>query len=91
MVYTPVAASNVAVPGGVTPPTSDWFSNIPNELLAVCGVAMLDAKKPSANADNASNPVPLFPRYTMNLPSGQNDSRSCKLEFLNRAITPTVN
>jgi hypothetical protein len=67
MVYTPFSASNVAVPGGVTLPTSDWFSKMPSELLAVCAAPMLDPTNPNANAENASNPVPLFFRYTMNV------------------------
>src|ERR1017187_8064302 len=67
MVYTPVAPSNVAVPGGVTLPTSDWFSKMPSELLGICAAARLDPTNPNANAENASHPVPLFFRFTMNV------------------------
>jgi hypothetical protein len=92
MVYTPVAALNDAVPGGVTLPTSDWFSKMPSELPAVCAAAMLDPTNPNANAENVSNPVRASFRYTMNVSFvdgiilGQ-----VKLELLDKARTQDFN
>ena len=65
---------------------------MPRELLAVCAAPMLDPRNPNANADNASNPVPLFVRYTINvslldgITLGQ-----VKLELLDTARTQDFN
>jgi hypothetical protein len=92
MVYTPVAASNVAVPGGVTLPTSDWFSKMPSELMAVCAAAMLDPTNPNANAENVSSPVHLFFRYTKNVSFVDGITLGqVKLELLDIAWTQDFN
>jgi hypothetical protein len=65
---------------------------MPSDLLAVCAAAMLDPTNANANAENASNPVPLFFRYTMNVSLVDGITLGqVKLELLDMARTQNFN